>query len=463
MEGQYKKIRGGSLFMKMTKRLICLALVLTMMVSLFAACGGEEPVVDSSTNSSSSNSTTENNAKPYAGTKINFIGFGAMWTNEIVANLDKFKEETGITVDFQQLANDQLSNKIAVSSAAGGKDLDVIAFRPLQETLLFTNNGWVEPLNAYIAKSPDFDIDDFFKSAKDVCEVDGKMYGIPLMTEREIVYYNKTMFKNAGITSVPKTMDELMDVAKKLNNPDKGIAGIAIRGKGSDAVTQFSGFLRAFGGDFIVDGKAAINTPEAIKAFQYYGELLKNYGPAGVANMGWTETQSLFTQGKAAMRIDADSQYGFALDPKNSLISGEVGYFTLPAGPAGAKPFNIVAWSLGISAGSKNKEAAWKFIEWSLGKEMDVKTQLVGNPSTRTSTWTNTEANKNFPAELVAVINETNPIGIGTDRPFMINVGEARTTIGTVITDAIMGKDVEASANKANAEFQKILDKEVKK
>jgi multiple sugar transport system substrate-binding protein len=95
-----------------------------------------------------------------------------------------------------------------------------------------------------------------------------------------------------------------------------------------------------------------------------------------------------------------------------------------------------------------------------MGKDMDVKAQLSGNPSTRTSTWTNAEASKNFPAELVAVINETNPIGRGTDRPYMINVGEARTIIGTVIVDAIAGKDVKASADKANAEFQKLLDKE---
>ncbi len=448
--------------MKMVKRLVCLTLVLMMMVTLFAACGGENAATGTSASNSSAASGSSQ-AKPFDGTKINFIGFGAMWTNEIVANLDEFKEKTGITVNFQQLANDQLSNKIAVSSAAGGADLDVIAFRPLQETLLFTNNGWVEPLDNYISQSPDFDINDFFASAKDVCAVDGKMYGIPLMTEREIVYYNKKMFADAGITSVPKTMEELMEAAKKLNNPDKGIAGIAIRGKASDAVTQFSGFLRAFGGDFIVDGKAAINTPEAIKAFQFYGDILKNYGPAGVANMGWTETQSLFTQGKAAMRIDADSQYGFALDPKSSLISDQVGYFTLPAGPAGAKPFNIVAWALGISSGSQHKDASWEFIQWSLGKEMDVKTQLVGNPSTRTSTWTNKEASKNFPAELVTVINETNPIGVGTDRPFMVNVGEARTAIGNVITAAILGRDVTEAANKANTEFQKILDKEVKK
>ncbi len=398
--------------------------------------------------------------QPYKGTTINFIGFGAEWTNNMVANLDDFKAKTGIEVNFQQLANDQLSNKIAISSAARSKDLDVVAYRPLQETLLFSKNGWLEPLDDYIAKTPDFAINDFFKAGRDISlNGNGKLVGIPVMTEREIVFYNKELFAKAGI-KIPKTLDELMDAAKKLNDPSKGIAGIAIRGKGSDAVTQFSSFLRSFGGDFIKDGKAVINTPQAIQAFQYYGDLLRLYGPPGVLNMGWTETQTLFTQGRAAMRIDADSQWGFASEKKSSLIYDKVGYFTFPAGPAGAAPYNIVAWDLGISSYSANKGACWEFIKWVMGKEMDVKAQLRGNPSTRTSTWTNPEASKNFPAELVKVINETNPLGVSTDRPYMINVGEARTIIGTVIVDAINGKDVAASANKANIEFQKLLDKE---
>jgi multiple sugar transport system substrate-binding protein len=426
---------------------IILSIMLVLAITLPAAAISSTPVKSKAT------------AQPFKGKKINFIGYGAMWTNAMVANLPYFKVKTGITVRFQQLANDQLSNKIAISSAAGGKDLDVIAFRPLQETLLFTKNGWLQPLDSYISKSPDFDIKDIFETAKEVCSTNGVMYGIPTMTEREIVFYNKDMFQKAGI-QIPKTMDELMAAAKQLNDPAKGICGIAIRGKGSDAVTVFSGFLRAFGSDFIKNGKAIINTPESIAGFKYYGDLLREYGPKGVSNMGWTETQSLFTQGKAAMRIDADSQYGFAVDQKSSLIYDKVGYFKLPAGPSGSAPFNVVAWCLGISSGSQNKDASWEFINWIMGKEMDAKTQMQGNPSVRTSTWASKNATYNFPAELVKVINETTPVGRGTDRPYMVNVGEARTIIGTVITDAIAGKDVKTSADKANADFQKLLDKE---
>lgn len=446
--------------MKKIKALLSCLLVVVIMSALFAGCGANQsPAPATTAATTSAPQTTQEPAQPFKGTTISFIGFGAKWTNAMVENLPEFKAKTGITVNFQQLANDQLVNKIAVSSAAGGKDLDVVAFAPLQNTLLYTKNGWLETLDDYVANSSDFDINDFFKTGMEISTNNGKLYGIPVMTEREIVYYNKDMFEKAGV-QIPKTLDELTEAARKLNDSAKGIAGIAIRGKGPAAVTQFSGFLRAFGGDFIKDGKAVFNTPEAIQAFKYYGDLLRQYGPKGVINMDWTETQSLFTQGRAAMRVDADSQYGFAVDQKSSLIYDKVGYFTLPAGPAGAKPFNITAWDLGISSGSQYKDASWEFIKWIMGKEMDVKTELVGNPSARTSTWSNPEASKNFPAELVDVINQTAPISVGTDRPYMINVGEARTQIGTVIVDAINGKDIKASADKANAAVQQLLDKE---
>ena len=206
---------------------------------------------------------------------------------------------------------------------------------------------------------------------------------------------------------------------------------------------------------------ATINTPEAIEAFDYYGRLAREYGPVGSINMNWQETQALFSQGMAAMRVDCDSQYGYAIDPSSSLIAEDAGIAVFPAGPAGAKPFNITSWAMGISYGSPNKEAAWEFISWAMSKEMDLKTMKDGaNPSARDSTWENEEAIQAFPEELVQVVNETLPIAVDTDRPKMINVGDARTEIGNVIIASIEGQDVQAAADKANDALQKLLDEE---
>ena len=438
-------------------------LSLILAVSLLTGCsaGGS-----SSASSSAQTSTKEQSSagssvssKSFQGVTLNFIYPGAVWADTVKANLDDFKAKTGITVNMQQFTNDQLAQKIAVSEAAGGKDIDVLCFAPLQNTKLYAKNGWAVPLDDYVAKASDFDIKDFQDAAIQSSSTDGKLYGIPFLTEREVITYNKAMFKAKGV-EIPKTFDELMAAAEKLNDPAKGIAGITMRGKGAAAVTQFSGFLYGFGGDFIKDGKAAVNTPEAIQAFQYYGDILRKYGPKGAINMDWQDTQSLFAQGRAAMRVDCDSQYAFSVNPKNSLVAKDVGVFTLPAGPKGAKPFNIAAWCLGISSGSQNKDAAWAFIQWAIGKDMDVKTMVAGNPSARQSTWKDPTATKAFPAPLVSVINETIPIAVGHDRPSMINVGDARTQIGNVIIGAIQGQDIKALADKANEGVQKLLDKE---
>ena len=81
------------------------------------------------------------------------------------------------------------------------------------------------------------------------------------------------------------------------------------------------------------------------------------------------------------MRVDCDSQYGYSVDPESSIVADVTGMFALPAGPAGSHSFNITAWALGVSYGSQNPGAAWEFISWAAGKEMDVRAMAAGNPS----------------------------------------------------------------------------------
>lgn len=447
-----------------TKKLLSSALSLVLAAALLTGCAGGGASGSSAAPSGGASQTagssqSGNSAKPYAGTTINFIYPGAVWADTVKANIDEFKQETGITVNMQQFTNDQLAQKIAVTEAAGGKDIDVLCYAPLQNKLLYVKNGWADPLDDYIAKSADFDIKDYQTPAINSVTTNGKIYGIPWITEREVVSYNKAMFQAKGV-SIPTTFDELMSAAAKLTDSSKGIVGIAMRGKGAAAVTQFSGFLYGYGGDFIKDGKATINTAEAVKAFQYYGDIVRKYGPKGAINMDWQDTQSLFSQGRAAMRVDADSQYAFSIDPKSSIVSKDVGVFQFPAGPSGSKPYSVSAWCLGISSGSTHKDAAWEFIKWACGKDMDVKEMAAGNPSARQSTWKNETATKAFPSELVKVIDTTMPVAVGYDRPAMINVGDARTQIGNVIIGAIEGQSVQPLADKANAAVQALLDKE---
>lgn len=347
--------------------------------------------------------------------------------------------------------------------AAGGHDIDVMMIRPLDETLLDSQNGWLENLQPYIDRdAEEIGYDDFMEASIEVCRSEsGDVVALPMMTESGIIYYNKTMFEEAGITELPTTWEELYEVAVQLNDPDNDICGFACRGMGNPAVTQFSAVLRSFGGDFFDEDKnATLNTPEAVEAFEFYGKLLRDCGPTGVLNMTWTETWNLFTQGKAAMRLDANTNLGSWSDDDSAISFDEIGYFDVPVGPEGDYGnYNITSWAMAMSYGSENKEAAWEFIKWVTSEEMQIAAQQNGSSGARYSCWEGDYST--YPEdvqELAAIAGEK---AFGTDRPYMINVASGRDIIGEIIVAAIEGDDdLQSLADKKNEEFQKLLDSE---
>ena len=64
------------------------------------------------------------------------------------------------------------------------------------------------------------------------------------------------------------------------------------------------------------------------------------------------------------MIADADFFAANYEDPKKSKVAGKVGYALIPAGPGGKTYSGLWTWALGISKATKNKEAAWLFVQW---------------------------------------------------------------------------------------------------
>lgn len=433
---------------------------------LLAGCGGSATQQPSQTPSPSpSSQAPAENKKPYAGTTIRFLAAQHPWTDTIKSEIPKFEEETGIKVNMEVIAENQLTQKLTVELTAGTGTVDVFAQRPLQEAKLFEKNGWYADLNQFIndpAKTPaDYDINDFFPGPMAAETVNGKLVGIPLVTEQQIIYYRKDLFEAKGI-KVPTTMEELEAAAAALHDPANQMYGIVLRGQGNPAVTQFSSFLYSFGGDFIKDGKFVVDSSEAVEAFTFYGNLLGKYGPPGVLNMSWPQAAGIMAQGQAAMWIDANSLYLNVTDPEKSQVGDKIGFAMFPAGPAGAKPYSVTSWGISIAESSKNKDAAWEFVKWVTSKEMVLKTQAAGNPSARASAWANPEGTKAWPAEWVEIATKSSEIGMPTDRPLVINVGQARDLIGEIITAAITGGPVADLAKAKNAELNKLLEEESK-
>lgn len=367
--------------------------------------------------------------------------------------IPEFEAKTGIKVNYESLQESQLTNKLTTEFATKSSTVDVFMTRPLQEGLMFIKNGWYEGLDSY-------NFADYPTNSVDIGRKGGKAYIVPLVTEWQVLYYRKDLFKKAGL-SVPTNFTELEAAAKALNKD--GVAGFASRGKGAAAVTQLSSYVYNFGGRYLDGGKAVFDSPEALEAIRYYGRLLGNYGPQGVTSMSWENVMPVFQAGKVAMWTDASVFYGQIVDPaKTQIPAADIGVAQLPRGPKGDSPFIVVSWGMAMSSASKNKDAAKQFLDWATSKELAIEGMLSNITMARDSAWADAEVRKIMNPGLVETQAHAAKNGYPYDRPFMSSVGQARDLIGEVIIESINTKGTSAKLALLAQEKVKAVDELLK-
>jgi multiple sugar transport system substrate-binding protein len=402
----------------------------------------------------------------FKGTSIRVMANKNVSGESIQSLVPDFEKLTGIKVQYETFTEDQYRQKVLLELAAGTGAVDVIHTATAQEGLKFWRSGWYEPLDAYLKNprltDPNFDLADISKPALKGNTYDGKLVALPTTQQTTMLYYRKDLFEKAKL-KVPQTFAELEETAKKLHNMEDGsqkVVGIVLRGKKAAATSQWAPYLFSLGGTWLTkDGKPAINSPEAVQAFDLYGRLLRNYGPPGAVNYHWYECVSLFVQGKAAMYTDVSNRIFYFEDPAKSQIVGKIGYALFPAGPASRTP-TMEVWSMAVSSKSKKKEAAYLFVEWAASKENVLKMHLKGAPSVRASAWKDPKflAEQRHKDWIEASLKSLDIASTDWNPPIAA-VSEVRDEVGSVIVSSILGENVKAAADKANAEMAKIMEK----
>ncbi|OON80681.1 ABC transporter substrate-binding protein [Streptomyces tsukubensis] len=393
--------------------------------------------------------------KPSRSTPLRIMAINHVWSQAIRRRTKEFEERIGRRVSMTLLTADQLASSYNVKLNASGTDVDVMMVRALQEQLVFAHNGWLTDLTDRVKGDADFGWSDFQKAPRDASVTSGKVLSVPVVTERPALYYRKDLVEDLG--GPPKTLDALLHASLELTDRRKNFYGYVGRGQRNGAVSQWSSFLYSHGGDFVVEGKSAIGSPEALAAYEYYGKLLAKAGPPGATNMSLEQAMPIFAQGKAAFYIDADAIYSSFLDPKNSTVRETVGFAPFPAGPAGARPHNIPSWSLGINRFSLLRDDAWEFIRWASSPKMVAALQADGIPGARASAWADRKTLASFPPQLAEAMRVNAERGLGYDRPRVLQVGRARDIVGRPLVAGILGNRVEPVVRDADAEFADFL------
>jgi sorbitol/mannitol transport system substrate-binding protein len=364
---------------------------------------------------------------------------------------DNFTKQTGITVNYTVLPENDVRDKITqdFSSQAGQYDVATISN---YEVPFYAKNGWLDPLDSYVAKDKAFDQADILPTMRtSLTGSDGKLYGEPFYGESSFLMYRKDVFRTKGLTMPAKpTWQQVADLAAKADGAQPGMKGICLRGQPGwgEMIAPLTTVVNTFGGTwFTKDWQAQLDTGGFAQATNFYVDLVKAHGEAGASQAGFTECLNNFEQGKVAMWYDATSAAG-SLDGPGSPVAGKVGYVAAPVVKTDSSGW-LYTWAWGIQKASKHADDAWKFVSWASGKDYE---KLVGSKlgwarvpaGKRASTYTNPDyqkASAAFYAATETAITSAKPSDPGTQpRPTVgiqfVDIPEF-TDLGTQVSQAI--------------------------
>lgn len=244
--------------------------------------------------------------------------------------------------------------------------------------------------------------------------------------------------------------------------------GFVNRGMKNANVPVWSFILRSMGGNYFAEDGVTptLNSEAAIRATEWFGDIMKNYAPPGVIGFNWTEATSLFAQGNAAMSYDGSNFVVQFEDPQKSKVVGKVGYMLLPPdGVTGNQDRNNGMVGLSISYGSRNKEASWLFIQWATGPDMTLRTQLSGLSTLRASIYESEEYknSKMMPVDWTNCVQEALRLSKWNLLPDVNGVQEYRDILGIEIQNVIGGvKDARTAMNDAQKNIEEFMKKDTK-
>jgi len=279
---------------------------------------------------------------------------------------EKFEKQYNCKLIVVGLGWTDLIEKVTIA-AKGGRLPDVMEIMANYFIPEWAERGYLEILDPYIEKE---DGEKFLAKYEPwlLWPYKGHTYGLPVFGGDYALFYNKTLFKEAGIGGPPTTWEELVSSAQKLTEPYKGKWGLALCGNDPESLPITACFIAQNGGRAgKVNGKIQINSPESVAGVQFQLDLINKYKvvPSYVTS-DFTRNRELFRTGKLAMHYDGpwyipivqekepEFEWDTALLPKGKyhgtvLYSGD----------------NVYA----MSSNAKHKDLCWELIKFMTSEE----------------------------------------------------------------------------------------------
>jgi sn-glycerol 3-phosphate transport system substrate-binding protein len=295
--------------------------------------------------------------------------------NEIVNEFNQSQDEIFVQADYQGSYEESLNKLRQVGGTSEAPSLMQV-FEV--GTKYMSESGFIEPMQKFIDED-NFDISQLEENILGYYQVKGKLYSMPFNTSNAIMFYNKDMFREAGLDpeNPPRTFSEVKEAAKQLT-------------EGLDSSTEVHGFgllihgwffeqlLANQGAHFIDAGngrdgeptKAIINEEPGLKIFNWLNDMNKE-GTLGIYGRAWDDIRAAFKAERLAMYLDSTA--GTASNVNDSDF--EVGTAFLPV-VDGMDPQGVIVgggsiWMMNGIPGEEQK-AAWEFIKFATKPEIQA-------------------------------------------------------------------------------------------
>ena len=333
-------------------------------------------------------------AKQYAGTEITIVWeAGLQSLDPLNFSGPKWEELTGISVNVIEVPTAEMFTKILQEHRAGTGAYDALNVIPSWMADL-ARAGALEPLDDYVDR---YGFRDELESIAPVyrdnqMKVEDTIYGFPDDGDVLVFYYRTDVLGDPDVQAAfaeakgydlpmpPTDWQQFLDVACFITEHTGGEPyGAGFFRDPPYAQFMFQERFRVNGGRFFDADtmRATVNSEAGLEAFQ--GMLDENECmPAGVETWGFVENLAAFLQGDTAMTISWPPYgrwaAGYGLDEDafswvpRSTIAGKVGYALTPGG----HPQLAAGFSLSVSASSRNKEAAYLFIQWLNSEDISI-------------------------------------------------------------------------------------------